>query len=151
VAKKTKPADPNAAVTLEVVESPKPTKRERLANARNAEGLTLKEMSFLTAYMSPTSPAYGDGANSARVARLARTQGACRVEAVRMLTRASVQAAIQKRLNEIPDEARWAIKKISETQTPMLVAQLLKKIGPKTQVNVDNSQHGMRTLWSFRA
>jgi terminase small subunit-like protein len=57
---------------------------------------------------------------------------------------------------DIPDEARWAIKKISETQTPSgpkreiemrdptvaiaLLAKIMRKIGPETQVNVNKSQ-----------
>jgi hypothetical protein len=67
------------------------------------------------------------------------------------------ETVILRPLDQIPERARWVIKKISETQTPMgpkreiemetalpaikVLAQILQKIGPETQVNIDQSQH----------
>jgi hypothetical protein len=67
------------------------------------------------------------------------------------------ESIILRSYEDIRERARWGIKKISETQTPMgpkreiemesalpaikVLAQILKKIGPETQVNIDQSQH----------
>jgi hypothetical protein len=122
---------------------------------------------------------------------------------IRLLSKVSIQAAVQRRLQkasaswddalerlgamvtrdigevmwwdeesiilrsyeDIRERARWAIKRISETQTPMgpkrevemetalpaikVLAQILKKIAPRALSTSTSPSTCMRTRWSF--